>query len=372
LGKDLTLEQVAAQKNSVAVVDSPNPSQAALLEEGLRDSQSNPTAGVLRLLLFFVIIVTLIFAMNAVINIGLRRIKTSDFGAENRMMQGQVNADIVITGSSRALRHYDPRLIQATTGLTAFNLGRNGSQTDVQLTVLKTYLEHNRKPRLVIHNLDAFSFVTTRQVFDPAQYVSYLSDPVLYENMRKINPNIWKSRYLPLYGYVVDDMNFTWVRGLEGFFGIYPRENYFSGFNPEARDWTDDFQKFKATNPHGVNFAIESAGVKDVEQLIQLCQQNGIQLIFVYSPEYSGMQPLTNDRAEIFARFHELADRYHVPLWDYSDWEHSGDQAYFYNSQHLNASGAEAFSFDLAARLHKYLASPLQSPFPGYRQGHLK
>src|SRR5690348_1989750 len=67
--------------------------------------------GVLRLACFFALIFMLIFALNAIINMGLRRITTSEFGAENQMMQGKVNADIVVTGSSRALRHYDPRLI---------------------------------------------------------------------------------------------------------------------------------------------------------------------------------------------------------------------------------------------------------------------
>ena len=271
-------------------------------------------------------------------------------------MQGRVNADVIISGSSRATYHYDPRVIESATGRTAFNIGRVGSQTDVQVAVLKAYLEHNRKPALVVHNLDAFTFVTTREIFEPAQYVPYLDDQTLYESLRRFDPNLAKSRYLPLYGYIVEDMNFAWFSGVRALLGRFPKEDYFLGFSPRDKEWTDEFERFKRGNPHGTSFAIEPKGVEALEQLIQLCQQNGIQFVLVYSPEYSEMQTLTNNRSAIFATFKELADRNHVQLWDFSHWMHDGDRDYFYNSQHLNAKGAEAFSDDLAARLKDYLA----------------
>jgi hypothetical protein len=306
---------------------------------------------------FFGIVIALTFALNAMITAGLRRIKTSEFGASNQIMQGKVNAEIIITGSSRAAFHYDPRTLQAITGRTAFNLGRNGSQTDVQVAVLKAYLEHNQKPDLVIHNLDAYSFVTTREVYDLPKYIPYLSDQELYGSLRKINPQLWKSRYLPLYGYVVEDMNFSWTLGVKGFFGWSPREDSFLGFSPRSKKWTDEFQRYKAENPNGVRFEIEPEGVRVLEELVRVCRRNGIQLVFVYSPEYAEMQSLTKNRQEIFARFHELARRFDVPLWDYSAWKYVADQNYFYNSQHLNANGAAIFSADVAERLKEYFVA---------------
>lgn len=316
-----------------------------------------PWLSVRRLACFFGLIIVLIFGMNAIITVGLRRIRTSAFGASNQIMQSKVNAQVVITGSSRALAHYDPRTIEAIAGRTAYNLGRNGSQTDMQVAFLKAYLAHNRKPELVIHNLDAFSFVTTHEVYDPVEYMPYLYDAELYSALKKINPEIWKSRYLPLYGYVVEDMNFSWVLGVKGFFGWSPPEDYYLGFNPRSKKWTDEFQRLKADRPEGVRFEIEPGGVKALEELVNVCKQNQIQLIFVYSPEYIEMQSLTQNRAEIFNRFQALADHYDVPLWDYSNWEYAGDQDFFQNSQHLNAEGAAAFSKDVAGRLSQYLAA---------------
>jgi hypothetical protein len=352
--------RVYSQLSSVTSVDLPRiESEAQKLAESEQtgdapQSSSETWSAVARIVSFFGVLVVLVFLMNAAITSGLRRIKTSAFGASNQIMEGKVNADVLITGSSRALAHYDPRIIQTVTGHSAYNLGRNGSQTDMQVAFLKAYLSHNRKPQVVIHNLDAFSFLTTHQVYDPVEYQPYLYDSNLYDALRKINPGMWKSRYIPLYGYVVEDMNFAWVQGVKGFFGWSPREDYFQGFNPRTKKWGSDFEEFKAANPKGVSFQIEPGGVQDVEELIRLCKENGIQLIFTYSPEYDEMQGLTNNRAEIFGRFHDLANRSNIPFWDYSNWKYAGNQDFFQNSQHLNNIGAAVFSEDVANQLKTY------------------
>jgi hypothetical protein len=106
-----------------------------------------------------------------------------------------------------------------------------------------------------------------------------------------------------------------------------------------------------------VSFQIEPGGVQDVEELIRVCKENGIPLIFTYSPEYSEMQGLTNNRAEIFGRFHDLANRFDIPFWDYSNWKYASNQDFFQNSQHLNDVGAEVFSKDVANQLKTYFAA---------------
>ena len=68
---------------------------------------------------FFAVMITA-FALNSAINHGLRKIKTSKFGSFNKLVSGQINTDIVISGSSRALCHYDPALIRQ---ITAKKLG---------------------------------------------------------------------------------------------------------------------------------------------------------------------------------------------------------------------------------------------------------
>lgn len=354
------LMPIRSRTGSAAVLDQPVASAtypAPPTASSVSGQCLKPSSAVCRLLLFGAFLLLLACSLHMAITSGLRRIKTSAFGASNQIMDGRVNAQIVVTGSSRALVQYDPRIVQSVTGHSTFNLGRNGSQTDMQVAFLKAYLAHNHKPELVVHNLDAFTFVTTRRIFDPTQYMPYLWDRELYEASSQINPRIWRSRYVPLYGYVVEDMNLAWTKGVAGFFGWSPREDYFLGFNPRHTQWTGDFESFAASHPKGVTFDIDPAAIQQLEDLILTCKKNGIELIFIYSPEYDQMQAMTSNRKQIFAQFRQLADRDGIPLWDYSDWSHNGDKRVFYNSQHLNAEGAEIFSKDVAYRLQQFFAS---------------
>jgi hypothetical protein len=179
----------------------------------------------------------------------------------------------------------------------------------------------------------------------------FLEDPVLYDSLYRIDPAVWKWRHIPLYGFAVDDMRFTWFSGLLADFGVFGGEDYFRGYNPRSAKWNDDFQQFHREHPSGISYKIEPDGVSSLVDLIETCKNAQIQVILVYSPEYLEMQSLESNRVQIFSRFREIADRYGVPFIDYSGSAISRRQELFQNSQHLNAEGAEIFSADLAKKL---------------------
>jgi hypothetical protein len=312
--------------------------------------------GFSRIAAFFLLCAVVAFGLDAAIDAGLRRIKTSDKGAFNAAMSGKVNAQIVINGSSRALVHYDPVLIQQQTGRSAYNLGRNGSHIDMQVAVLEAYLRRNDKPELVIQNLDPHTFIPTDEVYDPAQYMPYLHDESLYGALLKIHPQAWRWKYLPIYGYVVEDMRFTWLRGFAAWFGIHPREDHFRGYNPRDTQWTGDFERFKEQHRDGFKIQIDPKGVEQVEALIRLCHSRGIPLVLCYSPEYLEMQRLTSNRQELMGMFRQVAEKGHATFMDFSESEVCAKREHFYNSQHLNRQGSRLFSLELAKRLNNTIS----------------
>ena len=205
---------------------------------------------------------------------------------------------------------------------------------------------------MLIFNLDLFSFQLSHGgVYDPGQYVPYLGEPAIYEALMRINPDTWKARYVPLYGYAVEDLRFTWLKGILGLLGLNSVEDNLLGFHPRDSSWTGDFERFKEMNPEGVRFPIEADGIREMEGLLRLCREQGISIVLVYSPEYIEMQAMTANRAEVFARFRDLANQFGASFWDYSGSAISSRMENFHNSQHLNAEGALAFSQSLAARL---------------------
>ena len=321
--------------------------------------------GVGRIVLFFVILAVVAAGLHAVISGGLRRITTSKFGAINAWMVERVNSDIIINGSSRALVHYDPRVIARETGLSAYNLGMNGIQIDVQAGILDAYLSRNKAPAVILQNLEAFSFETTRrgEIYDPGVYVPYLSkSEPLYQTLLAIDPDVWKWKHVPLYGYAVPDMRFTWALGVLRWFSYEGRQDYFDGFNPRHVQWTQDFESFRHSVSAGVTYRIEPKGVAALERCLQLAQLHGAVMILVFAPEYREMQKLEKNRLDIFEHFTELAAKYGTEFWDFSDSSLSHDHAYFYNSQHLNARGAELFSEEIALHLRNFLETRKGTP----------
>ena len=125
------------------------------------------------------------------------------------------------------------------------------------------------------------------------------------------------------------------------------------GFQPRTRSWSEDFQAFRQNNPNGVNFEIEEYGISTVEEVARICRDEGIKLVFVYSPEYGEVQQITSNRSQIFEVFRSISKRYSAEFLDYSDWEQSFNREFFQNSQHLNVLGARAFSEDLARRFRE-------------------
>jgi hypothetical protein len=101
--------------------------------------------------------------------------------------------------------------------------------------------------------------------------------------------------------------------------------------------------------------SFEQRGVDCLENMIKTCQADNIQVILTFAPEYSEAQAIESNRGQVFNKFQEIARRYNVPFWDYSQSSFSSNREAFYNSQHLNREGAEAFSADVASRLAEFL-----------------
>jgi hypothetical protein len=74
-------------------------------------------------------------------------------------------------------------------------------------------------------------------------------------------------------------------------------------------------------------------------------------VILVHSPEYIETDNFYLNRNDMLQRFKDMARGFGVPLWDYSEDPMCGNRAFFYNSQHLNHTGAGVFSKSIAQRL---------------------
>jgi len=300
--------------------------------------------------LFMVVGVALALLLQQALLEGLRRYREGNVGIMNRVMQGEINADILVSGSSRAMFHYDPRVIEAETKLKSFNIGRNGTKLHEQLQLLKLYLRHNKRPAYLIQNLDMVSLTKNDDVTDPKQYIPWLNHEEVYRPLFQQKRYFFVYRWFPLLAMVRTGGMQTALLGL--FQSGRGQADVLKGFTPQDLAWDEnDFEKFKAGNRSGVSWQIDPQKIQTLAELIELSKKNEIQVVLVLSPDYREAHEIFRSRNETVQAFKEIAGRFGVPFWDYSDDPISGDSAYFYNTQHLNRTGAGVFSKSVAERL---------------------
>jgi hypothetical protein len=287
---------------------------------------------------------------------GLRRYTYDNLGIMNSIMRGEINADIVISGSSRAMYHYDPRIIEAATSLSCYNIGRNGTKLHEQLNLLNIYIARNKRPSYLIQNLDLASLQANDDITDPKQYIAWLEHDDIYRPLLQQKHYYFLYRWFPL----VAMANTGAMRAaILGLLRVPPgRMDQFKGYVPQYLTWTKEFEQFKAQHSSGVSWTIDPTKQQTLEHLIETCQRTGIALILVYSPDYRDSQAFFRNRDHILHELRRTADRHNVPFWSYSDDPICGDKKYFYNSQHMNHRGATAFTRLLARRLADQIVRP--------------
>lgn len=86
------------------------------------------------------------------------------------------------------------------------------------------------------------------------------------------------------------------------------------------------------------------------EEYLAACHDDGIKIILVYGPMYSGayhkMSAWTRNR--MYTTYQRWADKYDCMILDYQLDSICMDTLNFYNATHLNTKGANLFSMKLA------------------------
>ena len=269
----------------------------------------------------------------------------------NQIGEGKTNVDLAVFGSSRAFIQINPNILEKNLNLTTHNFGLNGSKFKMQWYRFNLYINHNPKPKMVVWNLDTFSFSHIDEVFQSNQYTPFmLFNFKLYEALKEYNDTKLIDFVMPLYRYKDqtywnDEIKKSKKEKLhkDGLF----RDD---GFKSYDRKWDVNWAKMKKKNS---NFDFED--FKLFEELIKKCKAENIQLVFTIAPEFYKGQDYMLNRDEVINRYKKILNQYNLPLLDYSEDNISHQQKYFYNTTHMNNKGADEFSKELAEDLKRYI-----------------
>lgn len=302
----------------------------------------------LKTLGFAALVLVLAFGLDLLICHGLLKMDDYRFQDYSAMLKGGMDNDILILGNSRGKSHFDTRVIDSLSQKQSFNLGIGGYPVNAQLLKYRLYREHNRKPALIIQNID---YMTIRVMSDIRhQHESEQFFPLVYD--KGIRDQLRKNGYgflemnMPLYrffGYQQVIKN-----GLMEALRIkhYSRPSY-KGFLPENGRWNG--AELERMKPQQV--ILSEGGRTLLEDYLAQCRADSIKVILVNSPLYAGAREKLLGYDDVRVYFEQVAEKYGCLYLDFTDTPVCQDTSNFVVSVHLNARAAREFSKTLTDEL---------------------
>ncbi|MBS9766457.1 MAG: hypothetical protein KGV44_02815 [Flavobacteriaceae bacterium] len=299
----------------------------------------------IKISLFSVLTVITAFLLDIVISYGYKNTTTfkGEFEVWQDIYQSKIDADIAIYGSSRAWVHISPQIIYDKIGKKVYNLGINGNFFLEMYLRHKKNLKFSKKPKYIIYSLDAETLIKRKKPYNYQQFIPYLlwdkeMIKFLKEEYGLLN---LADCYLPMFRYrhVKNSYKYFYPMKLE--------KNRNNGYKGVERTWSyKDYKSLKTMKKRLVRR--DKKVVELFEKFIQECKRENIKLIFVFAPLHKLGQDVYSNFSDIKTYYKRLSKKYDIPFLDYTTDPISFEKKWFYNSLHLNKSGAEKFSNKLA------------------------
>lgn len=289
--------------------------------------------------LFLAIVALVDFLFGIVMKGILTETEKGDWG-RNNFIFNEVTADAIILGSSRAIHHYDPRVISDSLGMNCYNCGEDGMGILLMYARYRAIRERSI-PKIVIYEvMPKFDLQVER---DNQKYLKFLRP---YSNIQAIDSIVCSISSTEkcklssqMYRY-----NSVFVDIVSHRFSKVPRTATNYTYSP--LDKQKSYEPAIASNNKTI--PCDSVKITYLEELIVQCKKNGTTLVFTASPMYKA----TSDMS--FKPLKSLCKKYHIPFINhYCDTAFSSNRLFWADARHLNKIGAEQLSVVVATEIKK-------------------
>ena len=285
---------------------------------------------------------------DVLISSGLRQTERQHFYTMNKLMNDSINADVVILGNSRAVCSYQPTILDTILNVDSRNLGVSGQPCGVSYLRWKLYERHNRKPKLLVINIDYGELNMVSNGYEKEQYYPYITDTLVgpYLDLYGFS---WIEKHIPMYRY---RGNYKLMSiGLMELLHIKhdTKGDYIKGYSNKKWNWEGKNLDYVLQNGV-VKCVCDQQSVGLLEEMLEDVKKKEIKVVFVYAPIFGRLKEKMDEHSSMNV-YQRLSKKYGVPILDFSDMDICSDTTFFHDANHVNSIGAELFSFDLAHRL---------------------
>lgn len=252
--------------------------------------------------------------------------------SRNNYICNETKDEILILGSSRAIHHYIPTIIQDSLNLSCYNCGQDGN--GILLNYSRYQMIKNRyEPNLIIYDItpdfdylsgdDNHKYLGWQKAYYDRQGISNVFEAVDPLEKYKMQSNMYRynSTCIQIIGDFIHPLQSHGIQGYRPLYGDIKREEMVKK------------EKTKAV-------VIDSIKMHYLEKFIDEIEKE--QLVIVISPIWNGMNK--NEYKPI----EDLCQKKDIHFLNYANNpKYVHQDKYFKDAVHLNNTGAELFTQDI-------------------------
>lgn len=292
----------------------------------------------LKVIAFFVIVAVLDLTWGAIMNKLLRETTKGDWGRRNYVIN-YTHQDVLIFGSSKALRHYNPKIIADSLQMSCYNCGEDGTGILSQVPRIDLILKRY-KPKIIIYdviaNFDLLDMDNTTflRILRP-----FSTDTEMMEAMQSIDTNEGYKCLSNFYRY-----NSSFLEIIHQHFSRSTTNVAQFKYAPldGEMDYDVPEQFYEEDNQY------DDVKINYLSKLVDKCKRKNVKLIIVASPWYKMRD------SSILSPVDDICKKEGVLFLNHLfDDEYRTNKSYFNDAAHLNERGAEKWSAQIASEIKK-------------------
>lgn len=262
-----------------------------------------------------------------------------DWGRRNYIINAS-NEELLIFGASRAIHHYDTKILSDSLKMSCYNCGDDGMGILVHTTRFKRIIQRYH-PKVVVYEIaPEIDYFIRDNSFCLKTLRPYSNDIFVKDVICNIDKKELLKLHLNLYKFN------------SSFIDIFVQR--FSHVPITAMDYT--YSPLLSVMNYEPGPAIfESKGIDPVKykylsEFVDLCCSNGVKLIFTASPWYR------MSKSNVFAPIYKLCREKGAIFLNHNfDNNFNLEKNYFHDALHLNQLGAETYTSLIAHEIKENL-----------------
>ena len=258
-----------------------------------------------------------------------------------KVVNGGMNKDLIVLGSSRGIGNIIAKQLQHETQLSCYNLSYHGSNVNFHEYILETLLKYNSKPKIVVLSID-----------NPSQFVE--AETLSFRN-DMLKPF---TKYNCINKVLIEHEETSFVSNFLFSARLHKSHLLFEKKQPHKNNPVDSLGTrpllektslylFYDKNVKPYDKSKEQPEkLKAFKNIQTLCRTNEIELVYAISPSFNAFN------YNFYNRFKKMVEEKNVMVYDTLRPEYK-NTFYYFDYSHLLKNGATLFTSEISDFINK-------------------